>query len=78
MGLRLSEPTSYSEGQPQLAMELSAGKPAPISGTIQHTKMTDHLERVQCKHYVNVSLVCLKWFPSLQAEFRYSQNISDI
>ena len=46
-GFRLSELTKYSDGQPQLAKQLSGGKPALISGTIQHTKMVDHsLERV--------------------------------
>ena len=40
-GFRLSEPTKYSDGQPQLAMELSVGQPAHISGTIQHTKVAD-------------------------------------
>ena len=46
-GFRLSEPTKYSDGQPELAKELSVGQPALFSGTIKHTKMADHLlERV--------------------------------
>ena len=50
-GFRLSEPTKYSDGQLQLAMELSLGQPSHISGTIRHTKMADNLlESVEHKH----------------------------
>ena len=43
----MSELTKYSDGQPQLANQLSVGQPAHISGTIQHTKTADQLlERV--------------------------------
>ena len=60
-GFRLSEPTKYSDGQPQLAKQLSVGQPVNISGTVQLTKMADHLlERVWCKHYRKVWLVLLK------------------
>ena len=60
-GFRLSELTKYSDGQPQLANQLSVGQPAHISGTIQHTKMADHsLERIWLEHYGNVRVVFLK------------------
>ena len=60
-GFRLSEPTKYSDGQPQLAKQLSIGQPLHISGTNHLTKMADHLlERVEYNHYENVSLIFLK------------------
>ena len=34
-GFRLSYPTKYSDGQPQLAMELSVGQPTHISGKFE-------------------------------------------
>ena len=89
-GFRLSESTKYSDGQPQLAMELSVGKPAHISGTIQHTKMADHsLERIQHKDYGNVGVVFLRQLlisekgiqvlkTVSKAKFRHVQNILDI
>ena len=40
-GFRLSETTKYSDGQPQLAKQLSVGQPVNISGTVQLTKMAD-------------------------------------
>ena len=57
----MSKPTKYSDGQPQLAKQLSIGQPVHILGTTQQTKMADHLlERIQQRYYGNVSLVFLK------------------
>ena len=75
-GFRLSEVTKYSDGQPQLALQLSLGQPVHISGTKQHTKIADHfLDRIQHKHYGSVSVV-LKAVS--KTKFRYAQYLLDI